>query len=336
MWTSIIGHGRQIDQLCKAISSGRLPNAYLFAGPRGVGKRRAADELAASLVCSSPDAASSGACGTCLACRKAASRTHPDLFLVLPEAQDPGWKPPEGKEKKPSEVIKVEQVRALQSALQFHPLEAKAKLAIIDDADRMNASTANSLLKILEEPPPLTHFALVSTMPNSLLPTIRSRSARLDFGPLSDGEIAAKIASEKGVAREEALRIARLSGGSLGTALAIDPEFLSDTIGRFLTLCRKASTADVLATAEGWSHRSPGEIRLTFDLLASFYRDCLRIAAAGGEVSAAHPEAFEMAPRIGAARASRALSDIDSARRSFDTTANKQLMFENLLFSLTS
>ncbi len=226
--------------------------------------------------------------------------------------------------------------RALQSALQFHPLEAKAKLAIIDDADRMNASTANSLLKILEEPPPLTHFALVSTMPNSLLPTIRSRSARLDFGPLSDGEIAAKIASERGVAREEALRIARLSGGSLGTALAIDPEFLSDTIGRFLTLCRKASTADVLATAEGWSHRAPGEIRLTFDLLASFYRDCLRIAAAGGEVSAAHPEAFEMAPRIGAARASRALSDIDSARRSFDTTANKQLMFENLLFSLTS
>lgn len=334
MWSSVIGHRRQIDQLTKALVAGRLPNAWLFAGPRGVGKRRVADRLAATIVCLAPTDGNTTACGSCAACRKAQHGTHPDLFVIQPEAFDPTWAPPGDKDKKPSEMIKIEQIRELQERLQFHPLEAKAKLAIIDEADKMTESTANSLLKILEEPPTATHFVLVSTAPQAILPTIRSRSSRLDFGPLTDEAVAAELMRDGRMTRTEAERIAQLAGGSLGAARALDPERVAETVGRFAALVRGASSADIITAAEAWSRGDLRELRLTFDLLMSFYRDVLRFQATGEERGLIHPEAREIARGTTAERAEKALAAIADARRTLETTANKQLMFEYLLFSV--
>lgn len=349
MWSSIIGHRRQIDQLKKALASERLPNAYIFAGPRGVGKRRVADALAAAAVCASPKAKDDGACGVCPACHRAAAGSHPDLAVVMAEVEQKrlmeadGKKPlpaansedEGGKKKKPSEEIKTEQILDLQKRMYLHCEEAAAKIAIIDEAERMNDHSQNRLLKILEEPPEATHFLLVTNMPHLILPTIRSRSARMDFGPLSDGEIAGFLERDGRMTRAEADRISKLASGSLGTALAIDPDFVAETLGCFFALAGKGSSADIISTAESWSHVEPHRMRLVFDLLASYYRDCLRLAATGDDSRVAHPEAIAAAATMGQARAERALSEIDSARRTLDTTANKQLMFENLLFSLT-
>lgn len=338
MWSSIIGHERQIDRLRKALASGRLPSAWLFAGPRGVGKRRTADVLAAAIACGEAAGRGGDPCGSCAACRKVAAQNHPDVFVVEPESeQETGVTGHDNKRKstkKLSETLKVEQIRDLQARLQFHPLEARAKLAIIDESDRMSESTANSLLKILEEPPAATHFVLISTRPDALLPTIRSRTSRLDFGPLSDEQIAGALSRGGGMTREEAQRISRLSGGSLGQALALDPDFIGQTLGRFLALGPRGNSSDIFETAEEWSHRPPPEQRLLFDLLASFYRDLLRLQATGDTSALIHPEAMGALPRTSHARAERALSEIEAARRSLETSANKQLMFETLLFSL--
>ena len=333
MWSSVIGHRRQIDQLTKALAAGRLPNAYLFAGPRGVGKRRVADALAAAIACLAPK--DGAACGACLGCHKAGHRTHPDLFVVMPEAYDPAWVPPDSDgKKKPSEMVRIEQIRELQEHLQFHPLEAAAKLAIIDEADKMTPSTANSLLKILEEPPAATHFVLVSTAPQAILPTIRSRSARLDFGPLPNGDVAGELVRGGRMTRAEAERIAELAGGSLGTALSLDPQRVAETIGRLAAIARGASSADIIAVAEEWAHGDLRELRLTLDLVASFYRDVLRLLATGEERGLIHPEARETARGMTAGKAERALAAIADGRRTLETTANKQLMFEHLLFSV--
>lgn len=336
MWSSLIGHISQQEQLKKAITSGRLPNAWLFAGPRGVGKRRVADILAAALVCTEARSRERDPCGMCAACRKVAAQSHPDVFVVEPESeQKTADANRESTKRKPSEVIRIEQVRELQAGLQFHPLEAPVKFAIVDEADRMSESTANSLLKILEEPPPSTHFVLISTMPHALLPTIRSRTSRMDFGPLSDEEIAEVLTRDGKVTRAEAQKIARLSVGSLGAALSCDPDFVNQTMGRFLALMRKGSSADIFETADEWSHLPPQQMRLLFTLLVGFYRDVLRLSATGDPSPLIHPEAAQALPTIPSARAERGLSAIEAASRTAETTANKQLMFEHLLFSLT-
>ena len=120
-----------IETLQRALRAGKVHHAYLFSGPRGVGKRMAALALSAALNCSEgrPDEA----CGTCGACRKIKKGTHPDLLALSI---------PEGKK-----IIPIEAVRELGVSLASKPYEGRAKIAIIDPADRLSESAANALLK---------------------------------------------------------------------------------------------------------------------------------------------------------------------------------------------
>jgi len=315
----IVGHNSQISQLKKAVAAGRLPNAYLFSGPKGIGKRLVADMLAAVIACPTSGKNDHEACGICAACIKVAGGNHPDQFLIEADG----------------ESIKIDQIRELQGKVQFHPLESPAKLVIIDDADKMTDSAANSLLKLLEEPPSFTHIILISSMPHRLLPTIRSRCQSIPFAPLGDGKIADFLKAENRVPEKEALRIARMSGGSLGTALTIDSEFVDGIIGRLLALTRRASSADIIETAHVWSHEDPERIRLILDILASWYRDILRCQATGEANTVIHPETIDASLKVPLCRTERNISEITMARTGLDYNANKQLMFEHLLFSLT-
>lgn len=339
MWNTIIGHGPQIEQLKKALRHGRLPSAYLFTGRKGVGKRMTADIFATAGVCLEAEKAGPVACGVCLQCRKVFSQAHPDIFIVEPESQqkfENETAPMDGKDKKQkSDNLKIEQIRELQAKLQYHPLEAKLKIAIIDECDRMTDAGANSLLKILEEPPPATHFILISALPHMLLPTIRSRCQTIAFQPIADDLIARAVNEKNGVPKEEAMRLARLSGGSLGSALSMDSGFIGDVMKRFISLQSGGDTADVMDTAEKWSHGDISNVRLVFDVLAGFYRDVLCWLATGSADVLINDGVQNIAERIGRRRAESAIAGIQTARRLADTTVNKQLMFEDILFSLT-
>jgi DNA polymerase III subunit delta' len=324
MWTSIIGHDRQIENLKRALAAGHLPNAYLFCGPHGIGKRRTADAFAAALLCPAAAANAQEPCGTCAACVKCVSGNHPDLFVVEPALSERGA----------VQSIKIDTLRELSGRLQFHPLEATAKLAIIDGADRMMEAAANSLLKILEEPPAATHFILITPYPERLLPTIRSRCQRIAFSPLADTEIAAALTAQGSLSKEEAIRIARLAGGSLGTALRLDSDFVEAVMGRFLPLAGKGASADIIDTAQAWKEFDAEHTPLVFDLLASWYRDLLLAGTVGEGAPFIHPEAARHAGRGTPARLIACLAKIDAARAAADTAANKQLMFEELLFTL--
>ncbi len=325
MWPSIIGHSRQIAELKRAVEFARVPNAYIFSGPRGIGKRRVADAFTAALFCAEARSRGMAPCGECASCRKLAGGNHPDRFTIEPEESERGA----------VQSIKIDPLRELQASLQFKPLEAPAKVAVIDGADRMMDAAANSLLKILEEPPERTHFILITPFPQRLLPTIRSRCRHIAFSPIPDAELAAEIARQREIPEREAVRIARLAGGSMGTAMALDPELVEGVLGRFIALTKKASSADIFETAQAWKDLDPGKILLVFDLLASFYRDLLRVQAVGGESELIHPEAAAMALSCPAEHALRCLSEIDATRLAAETSANKQLMFEQLLFTLS-
>jgi DNA polymerase-3 subunit delta' len=166
----------------------RLPHALLVAGAAGLGKRDLAEALAARLLCDTPQT-DGQACGHCLPCRWRASGNHPDLHRLFPESEEtqPSTAETEGDESgsggseskaKPTQgstQIVINQVRAVQEALSVTAHRGGRRVVIVDPAEAMNPFTANALLKLLEEPPSGCVFALVSSMPRRLLPTLRSR-----------------------------------------------------------------------------------------------------------------------------------------------------------------
>jgi DNA polymerase-3 subunit delta' len=224
--STVRGQPTALDTLRRAIAGGRVHHAYLFDGPNGVGKERTAFGLAQALVCEVRSAGTADACGTCRACVRAVPKPgegrplHPDVVLLERGLYDPvtiGRRSPE------TQDLSIEQVRTLVLArAAFPPLEGHAKVFIVRRAEELSQQAANALLKTLEEPGARTHFVLLSSTADALLPTIRSRTQRVRFGALPD-DVVEQLLGDQGVAH--ASSIARIAGGSMATALVLgDPE----------------------------------------------------------------------------------------------------------------
>jgi len=204
----VVGHRRQIGLLARAVEADGLPPSLVFSGPDGIGKRLVAVALAQALNCLTRAAGRAGsagdACGTCPACSKIARRIHPDVLLIEPEG---------------AEMIKVEVVRQVVGQVSYRPFEGRYRVVVVDQADQMNDTAQNVLLKTLEEPPQRTIMVLVTAQPDSLLATIRSRCCQVRFAPLAASEIARALVERHGVADPAANAAAALAGGSFRKAL---------------------------------------------------------------------------------------------------------------------
>jgi DNA polymerase-3 subunit delta' len=228
---TVRGQITAVETLRRALASGRVHHAYLFEGPDGVGKERAAFGLAQALVCETRAAGVADACGACRACQRAFPRpgetrpVHPDVVVLERGLYEPAMI---GRRSPETQDISIDQIRTLVLArASFPPTEGRAKVFVVRRAEELSASAANSLLKTLEEPGARTHFVLLSSVGDSLLPTIRSRVQRLRFGPLGE-RLVVELLVEQGVEATQAADLARLSGGSLATALAFgDPDATS-------------------------------------------------------------------------------------------------------------
>jgi DNA polymerase III subunit delta' len=216
------------ETLERALAGDRVHHAYLFDGPAGVGKERAALGLAQALVCERRGARGASACGACSACTRVAilkegqRPIHPDVIVL-----ERGLYAPEqiGRRTPETQDLSIDQVRVLVLArAAFGPHEGKAKVFIMRRAEELSIGAANALLKTLEEPSDKTHFILLSSAADSLLPTIRSRTQRVRFGRLPDAVVERLLVSsghEAGRARE----VAKLAQGSMAeAALLADPE----------------------------------------------------------------------------------------------------------------
>jgi DNA polymerase-3 subunit delta' len=231
-FSELIAQDRALSPLRSALRRGALHHAYLFGGPEGVGKGRAARLLAQAANCEATPAASGGArddaCGACGPCRKIAKGIHPDVLVLAEErvmAKAGTWEPKGGRS--PSKDIVVDQVRDLvDRRLALRRVEGRRRFVVIDPADAMNPQAQNALLKTLEEPPAETTLVLVASSPDALLPTIRSRCLRVPFAPIPAAALAARLEAA-GHPADKARLAAALSGGSLGRAIATDDEALA-------------------------------------------------------------------------------------------------------------
>lgn len=200
---------RGLEALCgnvqvkRRLSSGRgLSHAYLLAGPAGCGKRTLAGLLSQALVCSG---AGEVPCGACDHCRKAVAGVHPDILRVGNDGKD----------------ITVSQVREVRSDAYIRPNEAGRKVYILENAQTMNGSAQNALLKLLEEGPAYAAFLLLSDNAGAMLPTVRSRCELLTLSPVTPAEAEAWLLRRfPDLPREQILDAAQRCEGVLGRAVA--------------------------------------------------------------------------------------------------------------------
>jgi DNA polymerase-3 subunit delta' len=203
---------RQDGAVLDAMRRGRLHHAWLLTGPEGVGKASFAYRAARRLLgaAADPDYGLLGTSPDDPVSRLVSARAHPDLMIIEREVVD-------GKAKK---SIAVDVARQLPEFFARTPGMAPYRVAIVDAADDLNESSANALLKTLEEPPPRGVLFLVSHAPGGLLATLRSRCRRLAFPPWPEAEVARFVHARVGGSQELAHQAAALAGGAPGKALA--------------------------------------------------------------------------------------------------------------------
>ncbi len=344
--SALLGQPRASSLLGGALASGRVHHAYLFAGPPGVGKTLAAKLLAQALNCESPaavDLAKRGAfldepCGACPSCRRISDdvkrHAHPLVLWVDTEAamQAAGLYQPEG-ERSASRAVGVRLIRELViPRLALKAMGGRRKVCIVRDVE-MTEAAQNSFLKTLEEPPPDTTFVLLSSMPDALKATIRSRCLRVTFQPLPLELVAERVQKARGLGAEEARLLAALAGGSLGAALEIDPKTLAKRREWIAAFSRLAGDdyAGWLGLASALGDRpTAADATELLDTCETWMHDVMRVAA-GAEPSVnvdLAREAGALADRLGVEGSLFRLGVLERARHAIDGNAQPRLQLE--------
>jgi len=351
----IAGQPRALAVLGRALTSGHLAHAYLFDGPPGVGKRQAAIGVAMALDC---ETSPGHACGHCETCRRIAAGLHPDVLTVTSDGAQ----------------IVMEQAQQIVALGQQRPHEARARVIIIDDADRLNANASNCLLKTLEEPLRGTHIVLVTSAPEKLLPTIRSRTQRVRFDRIAEATLL-QIAAARGADPAGARVAAVMADGSMARFLAAlgasvpdapragrqtaeadadeagdaDDDTKGAVAGSDVTVemaraLRRAAAARGVApildvAAELGNKDAKEQLPVALALLARAYRDALVIAAGAPELAVLSGDAgADLAPPPtsghGLSGLSRALGAIVEADTALAGNVNATMALERLLLGL--
>jgi DNA polymerase III subunit delta' len=367
MWSDIAGQDDAVSKIVASLNQDDPNHAWLFLGPRGVGKWTTAKTLAAALNCNDKG------CGQCVSCSKIARDIHPDILLVEPEG---------------NHVLK-EQVDEILRSVSRKNFEGQVRVIIIDEVDKMTSEAANMLLKTLEEPPQSVVFILVSSNPDGILPTIMSRCRIIQFKALPIYELVRFLSNRLGCSEEEAILAARVGNGIMGDAIAyaISPakKMRRALVLQALQKIDRMDLAGVSLLAEDFvreTKRSLDEIKakqkrdmeemksitgqneipsgvkkrleqrhkreLTHEehqgfidiinTIASWYRDILLLHETGREDMLANVDSLLLAKehtdRVTGVEACSCLETVEETRQYSRFNVNMQLAFESMLFKI--
>lgn len=331
----LIGNQPVRRRLWKAADEQRMHHCYLFEGPQGVGKFQIARSLALYVNCLAEEESQAGLsffkpkierpCGHCRACQPILAGSHPDVIFVGPDPE------------KSTRIITAEQARRLIGALSLQRHSAKRRFVIIDPVDALSEEAANALLKTLEEPPAGTQFILVTARAASLLQTVRSRSQRVRFGPVSQAEMLPWLEE-----RKLDPRLAALSMGSPGKAMAMAEGGIQAAEETLTSLCGAIGQPvyQLFAFTEGLGKKAEGgaeRTELVLDLVEELLRDVVLLAN-HREAQLLHREQLPMLRRWSTALypggVGRMLAGVANARDRLRLNVNGRVVLEALLSQL--
>lgn len=325
-FAEILGQPKATKLLSRSLAGNRMAHAYLLVGPDGVGKATTARAMAAVLFCEDP--AELSPCGHCGGCIKFQSDNHPDFLHVLPDGAG----------------IKIAQIRKLKKDLGFPPLESKLRVTLIEDVHTMRREAANSLLKLLEEPPAENVLLLTADESEPLLETITSRCQKIPFYPLTPEttcDILMRLDPDLDTNSAETLTA--LAEGCPGQARTFDTDGLLQLHSEIIeTLLRETGsdaeqTEAALLLAAGTAEKKDS-LETILDLLRIFFKEIM--------ISLLHPTRQRPGPSYITSHIARArerwnltqLSDniraIDSAGKALARNCNRQMVCEVLFLRL--
>lgn len=358
-FSDIVGQDRAISRLRAYLAGGRLPHAFLFAGPEGVGRRTTALALAGILLCESSAADSSGgpaACGTCPSCRMLQAETHPDFHWVYKELarfhEDPAVRA------RVMQDLGIDVIRDfLIAPAGRSATRGRGKVFVVREADLLSLAAQNALLKTLEEPPAGVTILLLTQQPEQLLPTTRSRCALIRFGPLPRNFVTNRLIAA-GIAPPEAEFWAALTDGSIGRAMEWSQAGLyqikRDLVENLAALPpggnakfaeQIAQTAETLAEAEVRRVKQDDDANLSkllaarraggaiLEILASVYRDALH-RAEEANLPPVHadqlPAVQKIARRFAPAELAEILEQLSRYERLLWRNVNPKILWDNV------
>jgi len=368
----ILGNESIQELLFRAAEGERLHHALLFHGPDGVGKRRMAFRLAMYRTCPQRLGGEGDCGGACPSCARMArhyekilvpgpdeayeKQQHPDLFYLEPYAPDTGWilfgDINERGRKKSRGGRKVDgyygSIRWLQERLRLKPHEAIGFTVIIDQCDRIQHEARQSLLKVLEEPSPGCLFILVTSKPDALLATYRSRCQPVRFSRFGRQELERILVERCDRSPADAALLASVSGGSLGGALSLDLDNWREKRALALEMVRAAArpgwasrqtlmemAGAISATAKQWERVGRGVPRI----LGSLARDLSLLQSGAGGAMLANPdlagELGRLAGELPAVDPRAAFGLADDVRQGLERNHNRRLVCEMMLVRLS-
>ena len=344
MFDSLVGNERAKETLRRMLRQGRVPGALLFAGEKGLGKKAFALELARALNCK--DKRGVEGCGVCPACERIVKFHYPATDdkdehkkVIWSEHRDVGLVLPYNRN------ILVDAVRDLERESNFRPAEGAARVFLVENAESLNESASNALLKTLEEASPTTHIILITSRTSGLLPTIRSRCQSVRFAPLAAEELESFLVKNGKRAGEEARLAAQLSSGRPGVALGFNldtyrarrdamlgvVEALASGVGDRVRLLRAAEELGDAKNKEEYEPR--------LDALEILVRD-LWLLALGAEATLVNQDLRERLARLAEgvrpARAAGWLSRIEELRGQLSFNVNRRAATDALFLSMSS
>ncbi|HEY8186960.1 MAG TPA: DNA polymerase III subunit delta' [Pyrinomonadaceae bacterium] len=344
MLDQLTGNERVKKLLRRILEAQRIPGAMLFAGEDGVGKKLFALEFARALNCRTPQGIEG--CGHCPSCVRIAKFNYPQSDdsddwkgIIWTDHADVAMVVA------PKRVLLVEQMRLIEREANYRPYEGKARVFLIEDADKLNDPSANALLKVLEEPPHTSHIILLTSRPDMLLPTIRSRCQMIRFSPLLPEEIESHLLKNKIASAGEARIRARVARGSLGRAVAQDFDEFSDQRAAMLRVLQALSVAgdriQLLRSAEELNEaKYKDEYESRLDILETLIRDAWMLALNTPDESIVNLDLLPQLKKIGAKldgdRPADWISQIEEMREQLIVNINRKAATDSLFLTMAA
>jgi len=356
---------RAIGLLQRAYLSGRVANAYIFAGVEGVGKSTVARAWAKLLLCKRPvvedgvEGKFVDSCGECSSCRLFETGSHPDYHPVYKELRS---YTEQGRGRGAGVEVGIDVIRQfLVERLYQRPRLSDRRVFVVSEAEKLNVASQNCLLKTLEEPPSYCCIVLLCTRLEDLLPTTKSRCQIVGFGPIDEERIVGRLL-ELGLEESVARSFARLSEGSLGVAcqwallenkgvglyqikrqlvdglVGLDLEGVCGLAEQLVEWAREVCAGWAAAAKDaGRADLQRRAVKMLLRLVAAVFRDVMRDGwiEAGEMVNFEQPDAIgRLSERFSPEQAARIVMDCYELLRWVDANVNERLVFERLLFQV--